>query len=78
MTTGAGRRQRLAIVGFGRLGQACASEAAQSLSAIVAGVVRRPGSSGGLPAPFSRIPAATHLGARASTMAVEEWVWRFQ
>lgn len=57
-------RQRLAIVGFGRLGTACAHavrELAEVASIELAGVVRRPASTGKLPAPFAAVAVATHL-----------------
>jgi diaminopimelate dehydrogenase len=54
-------RQRLAIVGFGRLGQACARAAAECPEVLLAGVVRRPESAGSLEAPFSHLPVASHL-----------------
>ncbi len=57
----AAERQRLAIVGFGRLGQACARAAADSTSARLVGAVRRPESCA-IPAPaFARLPVAAHL-----------------
>jgi diaminopimelate dehydrogenase len=55
------RRRRLAIVGFGRLGIACAHAACESADIELAGVVRRPGSASKLPAPFAAVPVVTHL-----------------
>ena len=54
-------RQRLAIIGFGRLGLACAHAARDAADVELAGVVRRPSSPGRLPAPFSAIASVTHV-----------------
>ena len=54
-------RRRLAIVGFGRLGMACAGEAAGADDLDLVGVVRRATSPGRLTAPFDRVAVATHL-----------------
>jgi diaminopimelate dehydrogenase len=54
-------RQRLVIVGFGRLGLACAHAASEDADVELAGVVRRPTSARRLPAPFSAISVAAHV-----------------
>jgi diaminopimelate dehydrogenase len=54
------KRLRLAIVGFGRLGRACAEAAFLAHDLELAGVVVRHGPAP-LPAPFSRVPVAAHL-----------------
>jgi diaminopimelate dehydrogenase len=54
-------RQRLVIIGFGRLGLACAQATRENPDVELAGVVRRPASRGRLPAPFSAIPVAVHV-----------------
>lgn len=54
-------RRRLAIVGFGRLGTACAHATRERDDFELAGVVRRPGSASKLPAPFSATPVVNHL-----------------
>jgi diaminopimelate dehydrogenase len=54
-------RQRLAIVGFGRLGYALARTMKGVPDVELAGVVRRPGAAERLPAPLLEIPVATHL-----------------
>lgn len=51
-------RIRVAIVGFGALGQACAGALHDALDLELAGVVRR--SSGALPPPFEHVPTARH------------------
>jgi diaminopimelate dehydrogenase len=52
-------RLRLAIVGFGRLGRACAQAARDAAEVEIAGVIRR--SQATLPTPFAKIPVAAHL-----------------
>jgi diaminopimelate dehydrogenase len=52
-------RRRLAIIGFGRLGSACAQAARDSAEFDIGGVVRR--AAVRLPAPFAHVPVATHL-----------------
>jgi diaminopimelate dehydrogenase len=54
-------RRRLAIVGFGRLGGACAHAARERDDVELAGVVRRSGSAAKLPAPLAGIPVVNHL-----------------
>lgn len=54
-------RLRLAIVGFGRLGLACAHAARDAVDIALAGVVRRPTSAARLPAPFTAVRVAPHL-----------------
>ncbi|HEY5292198.1 MAG TPA: hypothetical protein VIJ43_07800 [Burkholderiales bacterium] len=53
------RRPRLAIVGFGALGHACALGLLEAGDLELAGVVRRAG--GALPAPLHRVAVAAHL-----------------
>jgi len=55
------RRLRLAIVGFGRLGRACAHELDHAADLELAGVVRRAESAGKLPEPFAHVAVAMHL-----------------
>ncbi|MCL4799763.1 MAG: NAD(P)-binding domain-containing protein [Burkholderiales bacterium] len=55
------RRQRLAVVGFGRLGRACAGAIAERHDAELAGVVRRPESAGRLAPPHERVAVVTHV-----------------
>ena len=54
------KRLRLAIVGFGRLGRACAEAAFLAHDLELAGVVVRHAPAS-LPAPFSPVPVAAHL-----------------
>lgn len=54
-------RPRVAIVGFGRLGLACAGEASGAADLELAGVVRRATSPARLTAPFHALTVATHL-----------------
>lgn len=58
---GIAARQRLAIVGFGKLGRACAYAAVKSQAARLVGVVRRPDSCKAPEPPFAQVPVATHL-----------------
>jgi diaminopimelate dehydrogenase len=51
----------VAIVGFGRLGSACARAAAASDIARIVGVVRRSDSPARLEPPFTHLPVASHL-----------------
>ena len=53
------RRLRLAIIGFGRLGRACAGAISQAGDVELAGVVRH--ESATLPMPFARTPVAGHV-----------------
>jgi diaminopimelate dehydrogenase len=53
------RRQRLAVIGFGRLGRACADAIAENQDLEPAGIVRRPGSPCTLATPS--IPAVEHV-----------------
>ncbi len=55
------RRQRLAVVGFGKLGSACVHALRECGDVELGGVVRRAGASGRLPAPLAAVPVATHL-----------------
>jgi diaminopimelate dehydrogenase len=55
------RRRRLAVVGFGRLGRACAEAIAESHDTELAGVVRGTSSPQTLPSPFTRVPVAGHV-----------------
>ena len=55
------RRQRLAVIGFGRLGSACVRALRDCADIELGGVVRRAGASARLPAPFATVPVATHL-----------------
>jgi diaminopimelate dehydrogenase len=55
------RRQRLAIVGFGRLGRACAAAIAESHDVELAGVVLRPGSRRRLDPPHDRVAVANQV-----------------
>lgn len=55
------KRTRLAIVGFGALGQACAQLAATEASVQVAGFVRRTSHAAPRPRPFDRMPAVAHV-----------------
>jgi diaminopimelate dehydrogenase len=73
------RRLRIAIVGFGRLGLACAEAARDDEQIVLAGVVRRPESPQTLPAPFGRVPIVAHIselsGLDAALVCVPaEWV----
>lgn len=54
------KRTRLAIVGFGRLGRACADAVRERGDLELVGVVRRPASARSLPAPWSRLPVVGH------------------
>lgn len=54
-------RLRLAVVGFGRLGRACAHAVEDAPDLELAGVVRRPGAAAALPPPFRQVRVATHL-----------------
>lgn len=53
-------RLRLAVVGFGRLGRACAHALGDAADLELVGVVRRPGAVA-LPAPYRAVRVATHL-----------------
>lgn len=55
------RRRRIAIVGFGRLGHACAVAVRATDTMELAGVVRRATSPSRLPDPLAHVPVATHL-----------------
>lgn len=54
-------RVRVAIVGFGRLGRACAESIAERGELELVGVVVRPGAIRALPAPFARLARAEHI-----------------
>lgn len=57
------KRLRLAIVGFGRVGRACAQVMVGSEDVVLTGIVRRPEQvNEELPLPFSAIPRAVHIG----------------
>ncbi|MGX2031509.1 MULTISPECIES: diaminopimelate dehydrogenase [Methylocaldum] len=73
------RRLHIAIVGFGRLGLACAEAARNDEQIVLAGVVRRPESPQILPAPFDRIRVVSHIRELSGLDAVlvcipAEWV----
>ncbi len=53
----------VAILGFGRLGRACAAVIRADEQLVLAGIVRRPESikAGSLPAPYATIPAVSHI-----------------
>ncbi len=54
---------RLAVVGFGRVGQVCAELISLSHDLAVAAIVRRPASAGGrLPETLRSVPVVTHIG----------------
>lgn len=54
---------RLAVVGFGRVGQVCAELIRQSHDLVLAAIVRRPASAGGpLPETLRRVPVITQVG----------------
>ena len=55
----AGHRLRVAVVGFGRLGRACATALREGHDLELAGVVRRVQAA--LPDPFQHVPVAGHL-----------------
>lgn len=56
-------RLRLAVVGFGRVGQVCVELIAQSHDLSLAAIVRRPVSaSGRLPETLRSVPVTTHIG----------------
>lgn len=57
------RPLRVAIVGFGRLGRACASAMSVDDQLVLAGIVRRAESiaADSLPSPFAAIPAVAHI-----------------
>ncbi|MGX2039533.1 NAD(P)-binding domain-containing protein [Methylocaldum sp. MU1018] len=73
------RRLRIAIIGFGRLGLACAEAARNDDQIVLAGVVRRPESAQILPPPFDRVRVVSHVGELSGLDAVlvcvpAEWV----
>jgi diaminopimelate dehydrogenase len=73
------RRLRIAIVGFGRLGLACAEATRDDEQIVLAGVVRRPESPRTLPAPFGQVPVVSHISELSGLDAVlvcvpAEWV----
>ena len=56
------RVQRLAVIGFGNLGKACAKAIMLDQQAVLAGFVRRPESvAKPLPAPFEKFTVASHI-----------------
>jgi len=55
------KRTRLAIIGFGRLGRACAMALRDSHDLELAGVVRRSQATSALPHPFERVRIAGHV-----------------
>jgi diaminopimelate dehydrogenase len=56
------QKQRLAVIGCGRLGKACAREILADNGLSLAGLVRRPDSlNKGLPHPLTGIPAVSHV-----------------
>lgn len=62
--------QRLAIVGFGRLGRACAEATAEAHDVELAGVVRRSGLAQVLASPFQHAPVVGHVRELQSVDAV--------
>ena len=68
-------RQRLAIVGFGRLGRACAEAVRETADLELVGVVRRAGSASRLPAPLEHVAVATHLRDLGRVDAALLCVW---
>jgi len=55
-------RLQIAIIGFGKIGQACARAIRAAQDMVLAGVVRRPENAlNPLPAPFSEVPVVTHI-----------------
>jgi len=73
------RRLQIAIVGFGRLGLACAEAARNDEQIVLTGVVRRPESAQILPAPFDRVRVVSHIRELSGLDAVlvcvpAEWV----
>ena len=55
-------RHRIAIIGFGRLGRACAQAVMENEQFILAGIVRRAERvAQPLPAPFQDVPVVTHV-----------------
>lgn len=64
------KRLRLAIVGFGNVGQACATAMRESADLELAGIVRRPESlSTPLPQPLRDVRVATHISELAAVDA---------
>ena len=65
---------QVAVIGLGRLGLACAEALIDETELGLAGVVRRPGSSGSLPGRLQRFPVAAHVreleGVRAALVCV--------
>ena len=55
------KQLHLAIIGFGKLGKACAEAIRDTTDMQLAGVVRRPESVRPLPDPFRRIPCVAHI-----------------
>lgn len=55
------KRRRVAIVGFGHLGRACAAVLRESSTTELVGVVCRPGAAARLPEPFGHVAVGTHL-----------------
>ncbi len=55
------KKTRVAIVGYGRLGRACAHAVREHHELELAGVVRRPASPRTLPEPFVRTPVVGHV-----------------
>src|SRR5688500_17149877 len=51
----------IAVIGFGRLGRACALALREADDLALAGVVRRPGALMTLPDPLGEIPVVTHV-----------------
>jgi diaminopimelate dehydrogenase len=64
------RRLQIAIVGFGRLGLACAEAAQDDEEIVLAGIVRRPESAQILPAPFDRVRVVSHVSELSGLDAV--------
>lgn len=55
------RSLRVAVIGLGRLGQACAEALLDADGLTLAGIVRRPSSLGRLPGRLQRFPVASHV-----------------
>lgn len=64
------KRLQLAIIGFGKLGRACAEAVVGDEQLALAGVVRRPESPKELPSPFTQVPVASHVSELGEVDAV--------
>jgi len=54
-------RLRLAVMGLGRLGRACAEQVRADEDLVLAGLVRRPGSPAALPEGLAKVPTVSHF-----------------